>query len=188
MRRSRIRSQRFYAPKEQRLDERSEARLDPNAYRTRTAASRDERSSSGRLCRNGWIALRPVERRWASNPAPRDPLFQCSNDSPRGTLRLPLGRATTGPPPSLLRILIAQRRSFSAGTCFFVGSFPAGARYCVRAFGLSSAKAPPSFAGCFVGSVTTKAAPCPGMLRAVMVPPWRSTTLRQMASPIPVPS
>ena len=41
---------------------------------------------------------------------------------------------------------------------------------------------------CATGSVKTKVAPRPGLPDALIVPPWRSTILRQMASPMPVPS
>ena len=41
---------------------------------------------------------------------------------------------------------------------------------------------------CITGSRTSKTLPLPGVLWAVIVPPWRSTILRQMASPMPVPS
>src|SRR5579862_8504395 len=39
-----------------------------------------------------------------------------------------------------------------------------------------------------VGIVTVKVDPVPGMLRAVMLPPWCSAMRRQIARPIPVPS
>src|SRR5262249_23611919 len=42
--------------------------------------------------------------------------------------------------------------------------------------------------GGFSGKVTTKVDPCPGVLRAVIEPPWRSAIFLQMASPTPVPS
>ena len=41
---------------------------------------------------------------------------------------------------------------------------------------------------CLAGKVTTNVAPSPGRLAAVIAPPCRSTILRQMASPMPVPS
>lgn len=38
------------------------------------------------------------------------------------------------------------------------------------------------------GIVTTNVVSWPGVLRAVIVSPWRSTILRQMARPPPVPA
>ena len=45
-----------------------------------------------------------------------------------------------------------------------------------------------SILGCFTGRRTMNIEPFPGSLSALMVPPCRSTILRHMASPIPVPS
>ena len=41
---------------------------------------------------------------------------------------------------------------------------------------------------CATGSVKTKVAPRPGLPDALIVPPWRSRILRQVASPMPVPA
>jgi hypothetical protein len=43
-------------------------------------------------------------------------------------------------------------------------------------------------AGCRLGIEMRKVDPCPGVLRAVIVPPRRSTMRRQMTSPMPAPS
>src|SRR6185436_20294902 len=51
-----------------------------------------------------------------------------------------------------------------------------------------STQHPAPSTSCCTGSVTINVLPIPGVLRAVIVPPCRSAILRQIASPIPVPS
>lgn len=53
--------------------------------------------------------------------------------------------------------------------------------------GLFGEASPSGHAFRFTGKVTMKVEPFPGVLLAVIVPPWRSAIFLQMASPMPSP-